>query len=298
MRQIDKTGTVETLISAVGCDNSAQLDQLSFKFNNALENSRGSFEPHGIKMCLADEALPSIVKAYKGLSVKVSPAVFAEAIATELDLFARTFPDNENPLTYPHFLIHGIGVSTLPEVIDKLRDNVRIIRQTVPEDLISKRIAVPGVGTMFFRNGSGDDFHGHSFTLFSNGTSEEAKVGCFFDLDKKVVYILNVQRRRLYTHPAKETETNAVRKVRQLSAHREFLKMCEKLDGKDPREFLISNLIDLSREAGFVSIRGIKSEAHPMAIAGHPGFKASYDQYFRNAGISEDLGIYLGLELS
>ncbi len=242
-----------------------------------------------------------LARSYSSLPKETDQSYFSQEVAKAVQHFAHPFPNQDN-LCYPHFLFHGLVKPSLEDVVDKLRNNSRIIHETLKEkEKIITRHKTEKVTEnlqLLMSNGLTDDYFGIAYLLVkqdsplvSSASGYVAKASFFIDRTENEIYVITLQGRRyesLGDHSKKEERVK--------EGEREYSKIGNIL-GMSPRRFILTKLMEYGRENGFTRIKVIGPEEHPMAIENHNGFFGSYEAVVRKAGINKEVECYLKAEL-
>ena len=293
MAQIDVPNTAASIASYLG-----EAGHSRVSFSSALRHSDTSgFGQRGIVMCYDEpEGIGAIARAYSTLKEKPEREVFGKTIADAINRFASFFPEGEHNLCYAHFLLHGIARETLPEVVEQIRTNARIIhemiaaRDTIEEKFGPQKQLEGGLRLQLCR-GQTDDFHGLSFQLYhpvqsASDSHPFAKAGFFIDTTNNEAIIVNVQGRKNKLGKSGES----LKQDRILG--REFARFAHYHSGQEPRVFVLNRLCDFLTDLGIKAARVIRPEEHVMHIGKHPGFHASYDEILKQAGFEMQDVVY------
>ena len=284
------------------------------RFNQLLSNvDPVTRSTRGIVLCYGDtEGLDCLRVAYAQLKVPCTPQEFSQNIAEALQEFACMRARGEY-LTYPHFLLHGINQDTVDNVVKKIIDNARIIQETekLKPGLFNRSgIVRPIQGGAYFlllTNGDSDDFHGFSLRLSKDGryfSEVIAKVGFLLDETNRTGIIVNVQGRKVarfyrayaQSDDPKKKAAGEVGILKDKKEGREYAALTGKL-GSEARTFVIKEVMELLASWGFDRVMAIKPEQHVMYIAKHPRFASKYERNLRDAGLTQESGIYLMCDL-
>lgn len=257
-------------------------------------------EMHGIAFGYNTELVMKLInRAYNNLSEDCDLTDYSKAVAESMQGFAEPFPDGEETLCYPHFLLHGLVQPTLEQVLNKIDSNSRIIHETRKDkDKIMKkygRVGINGGLQLTMANGATDDYFGIAHLLAkddekypSSSCGYVAKASFFVDQTNNEIYVMTVQGRRYESLGPSSVNTTERTKL----GEKEFARIGNIL-GRSPRRFILTKVMDFGRDNGFDRIKVIKPEEHPMFIESHKGFLANYDSVIIKAGVTEENGCYL-----
>ncbi|MBW2974571.1 hypothetical protein KY366_02540 [Candidatus Woesearchaeota archaeon] len=226
-------------------------------------------------------------RAYRGLLDGSCISDYAKAVAEAMKNFAEPFPDEQSTRCYPHFLLHGIALPTMEEVICKIYSNSRIIHETLKtrEGIKNKHGTqlLDGDLQLTMKDGLVDDYFGIAYllakrdaALLSSTWNYIAKTSFFVDKTKSEIYVMTIQGCKFC----------------DISGEDEYQRIVDILE-MGPRLFVLTKLKDFVEEQGFRKIKVIKPEEHPMFIEGHRGFFGNYEPLIRKAGITSGNGCYL-----
>ncbi len=232
-------------------------------------------------------------RAYCGLTPQPYLDDYCAHVANAMQYFADGFGEDAD-LCYSHFLMHGINEPTLEGVMDKIRENARIIHETRrgrPSLIDSLHSPVDlGFGLKLdFDWGQTDDYFGICSYAFDESiqwpggcTGYLAKFSIFTDHTNKTVYGFTIQGQQTYGEKDGKDKKKG----------RNFFRLTAKL-GMDPRAFVIKKVADIMRSKEYTKIRVVKPHDHPMFIEQHKGFVGKYEPIIRLAGIQNENGCYL-----
>ena len=284
-------------------------DKFDEKSIEATLNSVDPDDRHGARIGIRFDytielVMKLLARAYHTLNDGTSLRVFSQETAEAMQNFARPFPEKEDIMCYPHFLMHGIAKPTLEAVVRKINENSRIIHATLKvRDGITKRYSHATVSNdlqLGMVNGVTDDFFGISYLLakgsetWPHGISGYiAKASFFLDTELRDIYVLTLQGSRFKAIGHGESLSKA---ERELKGQKEYSRIGNILK-MNPRTFILTKVMDFGRENEFKRIRVVKPEEHPMYIEKHPGFLGSYEPVIRKAGVTTENECYLEARL-
>lgn len=242
-----------------------------------------------------------IKKAHETLEDKTTINNYCENIAQTMQYFADGFgEDTDAGLSYPHFLMHGIASKKLENVINKIKNNARIIHETrANREHFINSIKLPlnvDYGLKIdFGNGQSDDFFGTCCFMYDKTISDwssgcfgyVAKFSIFLDITNKTIYGLTLQGKE-----SEKTKMPDRTMIKDKEKGKYWFRLTSKLQ-MDPRAYLIKKVMKLTESKGYQQIKIIKPQYHPMFIEQHKGFIGKYEQAILRAGVTKDTGIYL-----
>jgi len=288
------------LTSPDGFDKDSIIDTL-----NIVDPSSQWKERRGITFGYNTKLMMQLIaRSYSYVQMQVTVDDFSEEIAKIVAEFAQPFPNHEN-LCYPHFLFHGLAEPTLDRVVDRLRNNVRIIHETlgskkkIIKDYQNKTLCDKLKVSM--SNGCTDDYFGIAYLLAkqeshpTSVTGYIAKASFFVDETKREIYVITLQGRRFGSNdPVRAAHPSG--QERKKEAEQEYARIGNIL-GMSPRRFILTQVMDFGKHNGFQKIKVIKPQEHPMSIERHDGFYGNYESVVRKAGINEENGCHLEARL-
>ncbi len=233
-----------------------------------------------------------LAHAYRGLSDKTTVAQYARAMAAAMQTFAEpiavgdcaAFPD-------PCFLLHGINLTTLGAVTERLVHNGRIIHETLARrDALIRKYGARLLGEhglrMLVEEGAAEDCLGlccyitRADEANPHGTDKSyiAKVSFFLDHRNKEIYVITVQGQRVVAGDRGRS--------------RAYARLAAAL-AMDPRAFVLRKVCQFGKAEGYLKVKVIRSAHHPLFLDNHVGFLARYEPIIRQAAIVEENGCYL-----
>lgn len=240
-------------------------------------------------------------RAYQALEDGTEIENFADSVAKAMARFAEPFPDDENNMCYPHFLLHGIARPTLDEVVARVDTSSRIIQETLAQrDHIKARYRRRDVPNdkrgITAGNGGVEDYFGMILTMHDwNGEISRspflAQTSFFVDTSNSDVYVMSLQGPKLGTGEETPEATADLKERKAL-----YDQLGNRI-GMSPRRFMLAELQRFATEEGYRRIRVIHPHQHPMFIESHKGFMASYERVIRKAGITTENECYLERKL-
>lgn len=245
-----------------------------------------SFNDHiGLTMML-------IQRAFRGLHEPADIKVFAANIAKALQSYAAPIADGDYAcFPYPYFLLHGLEKQTTAEVATQLKENGRIIHETLAaRSQFMEKYGGPVYHDqdtkMLMEEGSAEDTSGICSYLTKaaeqqpHGTdcSYIAKVSFFLDTSKKEIIVITIQGQRVQPGNKKRS--------------RDFARLTHRLK-MDPRTYILKMICDIGRKELYRKIKVIRPHVHPMYLDNHEGFLARYEPVVTQAGIDGANDLYL-----
>lgn len=231
-------------------------------------------------------------QAYSGLSDSTPPKTFAKAISAAIQDFADPIEDGSfGCYPGPYFLLHGMSHHTLDDCVAQLRNNGRIIHETLA--VRGSFLKTHGSGLylgngikLFMEEGSTEDFFGICCYITRedekspHGTDSSyiAKVSFFLDTLRREIIVITLQGQRVFAGQKRRS--------------RAYARLSAKL-GMDPRGYVLKKVCKIARIELYQRVRVVRPMHHPMFLDNHPGFMARYEPIILVAGITEINGCYL-----
>lgn len=269
---------------------------------------REQSEPHqGEKGCLLDlqglcfeeyiELVMILLEhGYYSLQKPANLSSYCTAMAQAVQNFAQPLAVND-PASFmePHFLFHGLEKTTIAESVAQCEENGRIIHETlkIRESYMAKYGCKTLLGNglqMMMENGFAEDNLGiccfitkeDELNPHGAGNSYAAKVSFFLDTSRMEITIITIQGQHV------------IKALKKRS--RDYARLGARLKS-DPRSYLLKQVCEVARLAGYKRVRVIRPESHPMTIDQHGGFVARYENLIRELGINHENGCYLEASL-
>ncbi|MBI5066566.1 hypothetical protein HZA97_10140 [Candidatus Woesearchaeota archaeon] len=296
------------------------FDRENFLMRLVEESLSTPYQKEGVCFCHNTELALRLLKTGYDSLRDVRSRDYSIAVAKAMQEFAEPFPSGDYNLCYPHFLLHGLELGTLEGVVGKIRNNSRIIHETLAirakvahEYDVKEFVPVKGVempvdpnnGAHFvegfhtalstaFCYGLCEDFFGITLALgkqcsgHPRGSNYIVKVSFFLDTTKKEIYIITIQGKQF-----SEGMNNEVVRVK----NEKFWGMLTTRLGTSPRTFLLKKVMEWGKQNGYERIKVIRAKDHPLTIEQHKGFLANYEPVVIKAGINQENGCYLEAKL-
>lgn len=229
---------------------------------------------------------------YHSLHKPASLTAYCAAMAQAVQSFAKPLAVND-PASYmePHFLLHGLEKATIAESVAQCLDNGRIIHETlvVRAGYMAKYGCKTLLGNglqMMMENGFAEDKLGICCFITKEdepnphgaGDGYAAKVSFFLDTSRMEITIITIQGQCV-----NKAQKNRSRDYARLGARLQI----------DPRGYLLKKVCEVAKLAGYIRVRVIRPESHPMTIDQHGGFVARYEKLIRELGINHANDCYL-----
>jgi hypothetical protein len=229
---------------------------------------------------------------YQGLCDQTSVGEYAKAMAEAMQDFADPFVDGDDYcFAYPHFLLHGLRKKTLNGVIAQVRNNGRVIHETlaVRQGFLEKHqgpTLLPHGLKLLMEEGASEDWYGICCYLtkasemnpHGTDTSAIARASFFLDTLHRVIYVISIQGQRI--------------KPLIKERSRDFARLAAKL-AMDPRAFVLCQICRIAKIENYRRVKVIRPKQHPMYIDHHQGFLALYEPIIHQADIHRKNGCYL-----
>lgn len=256
----------------------------------ALRNNKQGFECYG----LDEELLNCLKAAYRQAEYSVAPEVFAEKLSDALSTVAHL--SRRVPVNFfnSNFLFHGIQLTGVTQIVEKITDNARILCESENEIMptcanFSTVRAPPSLDfNVKMVPGANDTFNGLNIVLFPNEKSSIADrfatVGFYIDRTEETAIITTVQGR--------SPRIGLEQKKIDAALGRSYARLKAELN-RDPRTFLLEKSIEYFSRMGLKRALLLKPQFHPMKIGGHAGFIGNYESVVEAAGFTEEMGVYV-----